>query len=352
MRARGAWVHRTLWAFVALLCALAAPRATWAHEMRPAVLQLHADAEGRVEVRWTPPRSRGRVITSVVPIFPAHCRRLSPTSLDCGARGLAGELRFDGLSAGFRPSRDDTEPADPTDPEAHPDARDVDIVVQIEHADGRKHVATLNHRRPALDLGLGSGLPLATLFAAYLELGVEHILLGFDHGLFVLGLMLVVGIRRQLIWTITAFTVAHSVTLAFGVLGWVEAPSAWVELMIALSILLVAVEATHERPTLTRRAPWLIAFAFGLLHGFGFVGALSEIGLPADQLGWSLAAFNLGVELGQLALVFACMLVVRLMARRPQTLERLRRPTVYLIGSLAAFWSIERGLALFGVHLT
>jgi hydrogenase/urease accessory protein HupE len=183
---------------------------------------------------------------------------------------------------------------------------------------------------------------------AYLAHGVEHILLGFDHLLFVLALILIVRSTRVLLWTITAFTLAHSITLALATLGVVRVPGPPVEATIALSILLLASEILRMQrgePSLTARRPWLVAFCFGLLHGFGFAGALAGLGLPPGDIPLALFAFNVGVELGQLAFI-AAVLVLMTLARRTGGLSGLERHalpvTARAIGVLAAFWFFER----------
>jgi hydrogenase/urease accessory protein HupE len=182
--------------------------------------------------------------------------------------------------------------------------------------------------------------------ATYVGLGVEHILLGVDHLLFVLALLILVDGWRRLVWTITAFTVAHSITLAAATLGWAALPPPPVEAVIALSIVFVAGEILHARqgrPGLSLRMPWLVAFSFGLLHGFGFAGALAEIGLPQQQIPLALFTFNVGVEVGQLLFVAAVLLLGRL----PGFL-RLPVPAwwpqvaAYGIGSVAVVWVLER----------
>jgi hypothetical protein len=187
-------------------------------------------------------------------------------------------------------------------------------------------------------------------------LGIEHILLGIDHLLFVLALLLLVRGIGRLIATITAFTVAHSITLAAATLGFVNVPSAPIEATIALSILFVATElarvATKGAPalvrsssTLTTQFPWAVAFTFGLLHGFGFAGALSEVGLPAHAIPLALLFFNVGVELGQLA--FIAVVLVGAWALRRTALDPpawAPRLAAYVIGSVAAFWVFERTL--------
>jgi hydrogenase/urease accessory protein HupE len=182
--------------------------------------------------------------------------------------------------------------------------------------------------------------------ATYLRLGVEHILLGYDHLLFVLGLILVAASTRQLVMAITAFTAAHSITLAAAVLGVVHVPPKPVEAVIALSIAFVAVEIVRAREGkagTAARAPWLVAFAFGLLHGFGFAGALSEIGMPEGHIPAALLFFNLGVEAGQLLFVAAVMVsaaLVRLVRLPLPRWAALAPP--YVIGSVAMFWVLQR----------
>ena len=180
--------------------------------------------------------------------------------------------------------------------------------------------------------------------ATYTALGMEHILLGIDHLLFVLALMLIISGWRKLVATITAFTVAHSITLGAATLGWVDVSQAPVEAVIALSILFVAAEIVHwrqGRPGITREKPWLVAFAFGLLHGFGFAGALNEIGLPEHAIPLALLFFNIGVELGQLVFV-AAMLVLGALLKRVNWPDWAWRVPVYGIGAMAGFWTIER----------
>jgi hypothetical protein len=176
---------------------------------------------------------------------------------------------------------------------------------------------------------------------AYTGLGVQHILSGYDHLLFVIGLLFLVGFQRRLVWTISAFTLAHSLTLASAALGWVTLRSAPVEASIALSIVLVAYEALNKQPTLSRRLPALVAFGFGLVHGLGFAGVLQEIGLPQQHLLAALLAFNLGVEIGQLLVVGLAGLLVLALRQQPWA-ARLRVPALYGIGSVAAYWTWTR----------
>jgi hydrogenase/urease accessory protein HupE len=182
--------------------------------------------------------------------------------------------------------------------------------------------------------------------------GIQHILFGFDHLLFVLALVLIVPSRRMLFWTITAFTAAHSITLSLATLGVVRIPGPPVEASIALSILLLACEIVRSErgaASLTARWPWVVAFSFGLLHGFGFAGALTEIGLPQGDIPLALFSFNVGVELGQLAfiaVVLAFMEAARWLGVSISVGRQARLATTYAIGILAGVWLIERVTAL------
>jgi hypothetical protein len=219
-------------------------------------------------------------------------------------------------------------------------------------------------RRDSPAIRLGDGDPEGSaLQTSYFSLGVGHILSGFDHLLFVLGLFLIVvrtrtvaaqrTMVRGVLAAVTAFTVGHSVTLAAATLGLVRIPSAPIELLIACSVLLLATElARDERDSWTMRFPWVIAFAFGLLHGFGFAGALAEIGLPSDGIAAPLLFFNLGVEAGQVAVVLAAGLAMvaigKVAAKSAKASDRrssLENVAIYGIGTLAAYWCIERAMA-------
>ncbi len=233
-----------------------------------------------------------------------------------------------------------------------------DILVRIENLGGATQTERLSPTRTAFVVQAAPGS--WEVAKTYLRLGIEHILFGFDHLLFVLALVILVRDWRRVALTVTAFTVAHSITLAAATLGVVNVPGPPVEAAIALSIVLVAVEIVNARrgiPSLTARWPWLIAFCFGLLHGFGFAGALAEVGLPNHAIPIALLFFNLGVEVGQLAFVAAILvtgeLVRRAMARHfgrapiQRTADWLDVTAAYAIGVLAAYWLIERTSAFF-----
>ena len=219
-----------------------------------------------------------------------------------------------------------------------------DVLARVERLDGTSQVESLPAGHAAFTVLPSPGL--AETARTYLVLGIEHILGGIDHLLFVLGLLLIVGGFRRVAVTITAFTVAHSITLAAATLGVVRVPQPPVEAAIALSIVFVAVEIVRRlrgERGLTARAPWVVAFTFGLLHGFGFAGALAEIGLPQRAIPLALFTFNLGVEVGQLAFVAALLGLEALLARMPVSVPRWAQwVPPYAIGVFAMFLLVER----------
>jgi hydrogenase/urease accessory protein HupE len=219
-----------------------------------------------------------------------------------------------------------------------------EVIARLERQDGSSQVSRLSLDEPEFLIEAPKGM--AAVAWSYFVIGVEHILGGIDHLLFVLALLLIVKNMRRLIATVTAFTVAHSITLVAATLGWVHVPGPPVEAIIALSIMFVAAEFIHARrghPGLTERAPWVVAFSFGLLHGFGFAGALSEVGLPDNAIPLALFTFNVGVEAGQLVFVGAIVALRWIAARSSlHAGDWLAPATAYGIGSVAAFWTIER----------
>jgi hydrogenase/urease accessory protein HupE len=238
-------------------------------------------------------------------------------------------------------------------------ATSTDVLVRIESLAGAIQTERLSPTKTAFVVQVvPSGGEVAT---TYLRLGVEHILFGLDHLLFVLALVILVRGWRRVAATVTAFTIAHSITLAAATLGFLNVPGPPVEACIALSIMLVAVEILNARrgkPSLTARLPWLIAFGFGLLHGFGFAGALAEVGLPQHAIPAALLFFNLGVEIGQLIFVAAVLSVIWLLrgaalqllkpTLMQRSFDRLNVTIAYAIGIVAAYWLVERTTAFFG----
>jgi hydrogenase/urease accessory protein HupE len=323
-------------------CAVLAPAcAARAHEVRPAYVEISARADG-YRVVWKQPLAS----LSTTPLT----LRLSGGALDGRPSQVERSAAYQVLTW------DVSTPTPPLDGQRLQieglDRGITDALVRIVSPAGATATYRLTPDAPALTVATGANPGGGSLpVAAYLPLGVEHILLGFDHLLFVLGLLLIVGHGRRLLWTITAFTVAHSLTLALAALGVVTVPAALVEAAIALSIVFVAVEVVNlwrGRPGLSTRWPWAVAFAFGLLHGLGFASALADIGLPPDAVAPALLLFNVGVELGQLAFVAVAVLVVAaLRDRLPPRLAVARWCAPYAIGGLAAYWFIERAVSVF-----
>jgi len=314
------------------LLALALPLV--AHELRPAYLQVTELSGGTWDVVWKVPAAGENMRLSLDPHFDGKVKRIGePVEAFAGGAhvsrwqiecpdGIAGtQLTIDGLANTF-----------------------TDALVRVAFADGTEFVTRLQPDNPSVVIKAAPG-PAAVAWT-YTVLGIEHILLGIDHLLFVLALVLLVKGKRRLVGTITAFTLAHSITLALATLGVVHVPGPPVEACIALSIVFVAAEIVHGRqgkPGLTARAPWVVAFTFGLLHGLGFASALSEVGLPQQAIPLALLFFNVGVELGQLAFIAVVLAVMaagrRLPIREPNWSWRV---APYSIGAVAMFWVMQR----------
>jgi len=318
-----------------------------AHEVRPGYLQIKQVDALTYDLLWKIPAKGDRRLGLYVRL-PGYCQSSEMTSsfadgayierwrAACEGGLKDGTIAIDGL-----------------------EATRTDVLARVEHSNGRTQTVRLTPSQPEFKV-MGTTGPAAVI-RTYFKLGVEHILLGFDHLLFVLALLFLVVGWRRLVATITAFTIAHSLTLAAATFGWVQVPQAPVEAVIALSIMFVAVEILHRhqgRTGIATRKPWIVAFVFGLLHGLGFAGALRQVGLPDDAIPLALAFFNVGVEAGQLLFVAAVFLLFRLvnqlMGRRGATAERsylsgaaVTRPTSYVIGTLAAFWLIQRTYGFF-----
>jgi hypothetical protein len=304
-----------------------------AHEVRPSYLEVQEARAGEFEVLFKAPM-RGDLRLSLAATFSGRTDALIPVTTRTTGDAAVQTWRFKALD----PLRGQIVAI------AGLENTMTDALVRVVFLDGTSWVRRLTPQKPSAAIPLlQSGWSVAGL---YLKLGVEHILLGIDHLLFVLALLIITRGTWLLIKTVTAFTIAHSITLALATLGYVHAPPAPVETLIALSIAFVAVEIVrqwHGHEGLTARAPWLVAFTFGLLHGLGFAGALSEIGLPEGQIPLALLFFNIGVEIGQL-LFIAAMLGVFAMVRRARSSWPRWGGLVapYAIGSIAMFWVIER----------
>ena len=328
-----------------LAASLLSAAAALAHRLSPAFFGLTETAPNAFDVQWKVSISGG-LAAVLEPQIPAGCSltepvrtyvvddiRLQHGALSC-PDGLAGKaFTVNGLG--------DTQ---------------TDVLLRVDYLDGTASNQRLTPEAP--EATIPERPSSLEVVQTYLVLGVEHILLGIDHLLFVLALLLIVNGVGRLVATVTAFTVAHSITLGAATLGFVSVPSAPVEAIIALSILFLASELARQRApsagaeradSLTRQFPWVVAFAFGLLHGFGFAGALSEVGVPQHAVPLALLFFNVGVELGQLifiAAVFGFAWLVRLSALRAPA--PWPRAVAYGVGSVAAFWFIERTAGVFG----
>lgn len=307
-----------VWAMV-----LAGSAAT-AHETPVALLKLTEIQAGRFNANWT--YSSATNVFPPNPVFPSHCEYDYP-GLNCGETSLYGQFKIEKLGERYSAA-----------------------VVQIKRLDDSTDTYTLTGSTPSIMLAKGGKLPIGVLASSYIPLGFEHIMLGIDHLLFVFGLMLLTGSLWMLVKTITSFTIAHSITLTAVTLGWIGVPEAPVNATIALSIVFVAIEVLkHQRrqPCFSARYPWLIAFGFGLLHGFGFAGALTDIGLSPENLPMVLLFFNVGVEIGQIAFVLLVLALVRSHKILEAGWPEWAKPVgMYAMGSVAGFWFISRLTAI------
>jgi hydrogenase/urease accessory protein HupE len=321
----------TLLFLLSLVCATFPARA---HEVRPAYLEILEHQHGIYSLTWKQP-SLAEARIAIDPQLPASCKPLGERNVEVAAGafvarwqvqctgGLAGQtIRIAGLERTL-----------------------TSTFVRTELADGRVSASVVQASDPAFQFAAAR-----PVLPAYFVLGIEHILGGIDHVFFVIGLILLVPALWRLVGALTAFTVAHSVTLGAAALGFAGLPQAAVEVVIALSILVVGYEvvrAARGRTGLTYAMPWAVAFGFGLLHGFGFAGALAEIGLPHDAKVGALLLFNLGVETGQLMIVAVAVPLVRWIATRAADLRRrIQVGAGYSLGAAAAFWMIQRVAAV------
>jgi len=319
-----------------------------AHEVRPAYLELRQTGADTYDVLWKVPARGDNMRLGICVEFPSGTTNVTtPRTLfanDASTEGwsikrpggLTGdEVYITGLAATM-----------------------TDVLVRVEDLDNTTQVTRVTPSSPSFVVAAAPSALDVT--RTYLVLGVEHILFGVDHLLFVLALLILVKGRRKLVGTITAFTIAHSITLAAATLGFVHVPSKPVEATIALSIVFVACEIVHRRSGrsgLTEAWPWVIAFTFGLLHGLGFAGALREVGLPQNAIPLALLFFNIGVEVGQLLFIGLVMAVIALAVHAAKKLTRssvtpqfafkwCEAISAYAIGGVAMFWVIQRTAAI------
>ena len=319
---------------------LAVPWA-WAHEARPAYLEIKETAPGRFSVLWRTPVLSGMRLPVVLKL-PDDARNERPPTVQELADSLVERRWIDAGPNGLAGKRIDLVGLQMTI---------TDVLVRIEMADGRGSTTVVRPSQPWVEIAASqSALAVA---GAYVVHGIQHISFGVDHLLFLLGLLLIVKDRWMLLKTVTAFTVAHSITLAIATLGYANAPVVPLNAAIALSILFLGPEIIRSwrgATSLTIERPWIVAFLFGLIHGFGFAGALTSAGLPPMDLPIALLGFNVGVEIGQVAFVLLVVLLERsfrqLEIRWPRWAEMLPG---YAVGSLGAFWTIQRTAILFGL---
>jgi hypothetical protein len=319
-------------------CLLASATAV-ADEFRPALLKITETEPGGYSVVWKRPLQNGRAL-GLSPIFPEHLEQIGPVSTRSqqgsvieestwksrkGKSGagtlIGGVIEIEGLT---------TLP--------------VDVIVQIALTGGAEHSAIL--RSASTSFVIPERATGWSVAGSYWKIGTIHILEGYDHLLFVFALMLMIPNLRLLLGTITAFTIAHSISLAAATLGVLHMPGPPTEAVIALSILFLAVEIVHGhegRPTMTAQYPWLVALAFGLVHGLGFAGALAEVGLPERDIPLALLMFNVGVETGQILFVCGVLVLIAVIKSVPVRWPAGSwRVVPYTIGSIAAFWTIQR----------
>ena len=315
------------------------PAPAAAHEVRPGYLELRETSPGVFRVLWKKP-ARGDMVLKIDPVFPDGCAVVgigSPTmrggayvaraTLEC-VDGLTGKtIEIAGLEATL-----------------------TDVLIKVYYANGLEETHLVHPNSTSAVIG-GPGSVIQRI-GAYARLGIQHIALGVDHLLFVLGLLLIVSSPMMLLKTITSFTLAHSITLGIATLGFANAPALPLNAVIALSILFLGPEIVRVwrgETSFTIRHPWVVAFAFGLLHGFGFASGLTAMGLPQTEIPLALLFFNVGVELGQLAFVLFVLALVRsfrtLEIRWPRWAELFPG---YAVGTLGAFWFIQRTVILLG----
>ena len=296
-----------------------------AHEMTMADLSLREVGQGEFVWSWGVPGKNTPISQDLTPVWPAGCASDAQT-VRCEGKGMVGTLSINGIGNNYSA-----------------------VILRITWRGDQRSTYTLSKNQPGVRLFGAAHDDRNELEVAqtYGVLGIEHILSGIDHLLFVLSLLFLVGFRHRLLATVTSFTVAHSLTLAASALGALTLRPPPVEAAIALSIVLVSAEALSTKDTLTRRWPAIVAFVFGLVHGLGFAGALKDIGLPERHVNIALLSFNLGVEAGQL-LVIGLAWAVFIVTRRLAWTAVARRLMLYAIGSVSVFWTLSRLTAIAG----
>jgi hypothetical protein len=321
-----------LWLLLPLLLSVPAQ----AHRFAPSLLRLVELGEQQYNVVWKTPAQTTSAV-ALQPVLPQRC-----TSLESGA----GQMEGTGVVRSWRVSCPGGLVGETVSVSGLAENQAA-VLFSLETSDQRFYQAMLSSEKNGF---LIPAQPtVLAVIQEYSQLGIGHIWGGIDHLLFVFGLLLLVGGGRRLVWTITAFTLGHSITLSLVTLGYFDYPVALVEFAIALSIFVLALElAREDQGGLFRHYPWWLAGGFGLLHGMGFAGALAEVGLPQGELPLALLFFNVGIELGQLAFIFAALGLWHVLKKPVQQWQQQLLPVpVYVLGSLSAMWCIERGLDVF-----
>jgi hydrogenase/urease accessory protein HupE len=324
-----------------VICIVVPSGSLRAHEIRPALLDITEREPGLFDVQWKVP-ALGEMSLPIQPVFPECMKPVGPPSAHAAPGAI---LQYFSFKTDGAPIAGETILIDGLT------GVQIDVLLRIRLANGDSHSVILRPKSPSFVIPERASKGAVSW--SYLKMGVEHILGGIDHLLFVLALVVIVPNRWMLFKTITAFTVAHSFTLALASLGFVHFPPGPTEAVIALSIVFLAVEIVHSRRgkfSLTEKYPWIVAMIFGLFHGLGFAGALSEIGLPQHEIPLALLMFNVGVELGQIAFVLVVLIVMglfRLASDRMPSIapESSWQLIPYGIGCVAAYWTIERTIA-------
>ena len=329
------WLRRV--SLPTLVLAVATVASARAHQFAPALLEIEELSADEANVSWKQPAVRVQG-SQLRPVLPVECEGIGDPEVKTEGTGMRARWRMHcpggltGKSVGVEGIA----------------SSQADVLLRVALRDGRRIRHVLKAESPSFRIDADSSR--TGVFKDYALLGVQHILTGWDHLLFILALVLLVGWGRSLLWTITSFTVGHSITLALASLGLVHVPQAPIEAAIASSIYVLAVELTNVRqgrPTLTQRAPWAVATSFGLLHGLGFAGALAAVGLPTAEIPLALFSFNVGIELGQLAFVSVVLLIAAAVRRVPISWPQWSHAVpAYGIGAMSAFWVLQRTFAL------